>query len=239
MGRAIFSLPFAVKAILFDLDDTLYDRDQVYADWARTFVRTAFPIADSAGRQAIIDLLVELDNHGYALREPLFAQLLSHYPELTIPHETLVKDYQRDFLSTIQPVETTTRLLRLLAEFGIPFGIITNGSHRQQQKIVQLEIDSYTSCVFISRLFGVEKPDATIFLAAAKELQVAPEEVLFVGDHPYNDIWGAHQVGMRTAWLPRAYPWPAELPRESIDLTLTSLTDLLSFETFSTSPPLK
>ena len=45
-------------------------------------------------------------------------------------------------------------------------------------------------------------------------------------DHPINDIVGARSVGMRTAWLHRGKPWPADAGREP-DLALGSLAELL------------
>jgi putative hydrolase of the HAD superfamily len=102
------------------------------------------------------------------------------------------------------------------------------GQNRQLRKIEILELHQLTSCVFVSQLFGSEKPDAAIFLAAAAHLHVSPDKVLFVGDNPYNDVWGAHRVGMRTAWLQRAHPWPSILAPHLADMTIWSLQDLVT-----------
>ncbi|BCL82234.1 hypothetical protein ccbrp13_46990 [Ktedonobacteria bacterium brp13] len=71
----------------------------------------------------------------------------------------------------------------------------------QRRKIERLHLDQLTSCIFISEAFGVKKPEAAIFLAAASYVNLPPEQILFVGDHTYLDIWEAHAVGMKTVWL--------------------------------------
>lgn len=227
MDQVTLSLPFGARAILFDLDDTLFDREAAYFHWATAFVQATFPANSSMQAQETVAWLVELDDHGYAPREAIFAGLQQRYPALTTPLPVWLEEYHRGLLDMIEPSQAVSELLRTLTESAIPFGIITNGLSRQQQKIERLGFDQLTSCIFISRLFGAHKPDPAIFLAAAAHLQVSPSEILFIGDHPYNDIWGAHQAGMRTAWLQRAFPWPDALPSTIIDLTLHSLAELL------------
>ncbi|MGH2507486.1 MAG: HAD family hydrolase [Ktedonobacteraceae bacterium] len=227
MDQETFSLPFGTRAILFDLDDTLYDRDAAYADWANVFVQATFPAMNAIQVGEAVALLIELDDHGYASRETIFAGLRQRYTAFTTPLPLWLEEYHCGLLSMIELSQAVSSLLHALAGADLPFGIITNGSARQQRKIEQLGFDQLTSCLFISHLFGIHKPDPAIFLAAADHLQVPPSEILFVGDHPYNDIWGAHRAGMRTAWLRRAFPWPDMLPPQIIDLTLHSLAELL------------
>lgn len=229
-SQRIVALPFEVEAVLFDLDDTLYNRDRAYSNWASSFARAYFPQMDSHALQAIIAALIEWDDHGYAARNYIFEQLLQRYPSLNATLDDLLAVYHQGFIKAIEPEATTIQVLQALTKACIPFGIITNGSARQQQKIEVLGLVGQTSCIYISHLFGAHKPDTTIFLAAAAELQVPPEKILFVGDHPHNDIWGAHQAGMHTAWLQRSYAWPETLPEQIRDLTLQSLLELLIAE---------
>ena len=227
MEQLSLTLPFGVKAVLFDLDDTLYDRDAAYSAWAQTFVPLAFPAVDALRAQEIFAALIELDDHGYAAREALFVGLHQRCPELTLSLAACLEVYHQGLLQAIAPSPATTDFLEALTGAALPFGIITNGSARQRHKIELLGFDQLTSCIFISHLFGAKKPDPAIFLAAASRLQLPPGEILFVGDHPLNDVWGAHRSGMRTAWLRRATPWPETLPTAIADLTLDSLSELL------------
>lgn len=221
--------PYQTTALLFDLDDTLHDREKAFHRWATSFAQTHFPSAKSSSLQEAVDLLVSLDAHGYAPRERLFGEFQRSYPSLHTSVETLVEMFYQQFP---QHVELDAQLCELLSTFQsahIPFGIVTNGSSRQQQRIEALGLDRLTSCIFISELFGAEKPAASIFLAAASCLQVQAEQVLFIGDNPVTDILGAHQVGMRTVWLRRFIEWPSTLPHNCADTTMNSLEELIAF----------
>jgi len=88
--------------------------------------------------------------------------------------------------------------------------------------------DRLTSCIFISEVFGCKKPEAKIFLAAASCLGVATWDVLFVGDNPYADIWGAQRVGMKTAWLHRGRAWPSNISSTPADIIIGSLEELFT-----------
>ncbi len=227
MDHTTFTLPLGARAILFDLDDTLYDRETAYHTWATAFVQAAFPASDPNQAQEIVALLVKLDEHGYAARETVFAGVQQRYSTLTTPLATLIADYDSAFIAAIEESQAARTLLQALLAAAIPFGIVTNGSPRQQQKIERLGLDRLTSCIFISHFFGAKKPEPAIFLAAAACLGMAPGEILFVGDHPHNDIWGAHRAGMRAAWLRRASSWWPETLPTCADLTLHSLAELL------------
>lgn len=69
------------------------------------------------------------------------------------------------------------------------------------------------------------KPHIDTFLCLARCSGVPPQHVLYVGDNPRADIQGAHNAGMRTAWVNRSTsPWPASLPSPSLELR--EVTDL-------------
>ncbi len=228
---ATVSLPLNTSAVLFDLDDTLHYRSKAFRGWAQWFARTHLPERDEAQITALAEYLIELDAHGYTPRDQYFLQLRQKYPELPIVHETieqLIADYQREVLKHTAREAEIFALLQALKDAGVPFGIVTNGmAHQQQRKIEVLALQHLASCVFISEVFGAEKPEQAIFLAAARCLEMPPERVLFVGDHPRNDIWGARQVGMRTVWVQHpGREWPEELARNVVDLTVGSLAEL-------------
>jgi len=56
----------------------------------------------------------------------------------------------------------------------------------------------YFASIIISGDYGYRKPDPRLFQAALAELQVRPEEAIFVGNDRFRDVFGARQVGMKT-----------------------------------------
>ncbi len=191
-----------IRAVLFDLDDTLYERRVAFRNWATHFVGEHGSGLNAAQTADIISELEAIDGNGYGDRYRFVARLAEQFPSLTGSPDEILERFRVGFMEQLSLSPDDRDLLQTLRANDIPFGIITNGSTiPQTRKIKHLGLDTLTDCIFISESFGVKKPDPAIFRAAAKCLGVAPESILFVGDHWENDILGAKRVGMQTAWL--------------------------------------
>lgn len=59
----------------------------------------------------------------------------------------------------------------------------------------------YFDPVIVSGDYGYRKPDTRLFQQALKQLQVQPEQALFVGNDMYRDVFGAQQVGMKAIFF--------------------------------------
>jgi len=55
--------------------------------------------------------------------------------------------------------------------------------------------------LIISSDLGFRKPDRRIYEAALAKMDLWPEEVIFVGNDMYRDVWGPHQLGMKTVFF--------------------------------------
>jgi len=62
-------------------------------------------------------------------------------------------------------------------------------------------IDSYFHPIVISSDYGFRKPDPRLFQAALGGIGAAAEEVLFVGNDMYRDVFGARQMGIKTVFF--------------------------------------
>lgn len=216
----------AVRAVLFDLDNTLFDRDAAFAAWAHAFAADRFAAETPARQAEVAHRLIALDDHGYVTKEVLFTQARALYPALTEEIHALCERFYREWLIYMTLEAETRTLLDALDAAGIPFGIITNGPVHQNLKIDQLGLRRRLRCLFISAEFGCSKPDSRIFRAAADALGVSCDQILFVGDNPIADIVGAHDVRMITAWLHRGAEWPSDQAEVRADLILGSLSEL-------------
>ncbi len=64
------------------------------------------------------------------------------------------------------------------------------------------------------------KPNSQLFLGLLAQLNVSPEEAVYVGDRQYEDVKGAGQVGMRTVWINRTGAEPApDLPAPDYNIS--------------------
>lgn len=91
--------------------------------------------------------------------------------------------------------------LQVLSDAEMKLGMITNGfGEFQTHNINALGIASYFDVILVSEIEGVRKPDPEIFLRALRMLDLMPEEAVYVGDHPVNDVQASRQIGMNGIW---------------------------------------
>jgi putative hydrolase of the HAD superfamily len=97
-----------------------------------------------------------------------------------------------------------------------PVASLTNGNADLERIGLRMHFAHHIN----ARDTGVAKPDARIFLTAAEQLGVAPDQILHIGDDPELDVVGARDAGLRTAWINRlGHPWPSTLgPKPDLDL---------------------
>jgi putative hydrolase of the HAD superfamily len=217
------------KAVLFDLDDTLYGRSDSFARWAHSYIQNTLKINNEEEARALLAHILSLDDNGYGSKMAVIEEVWRHLPRHR--RRTTIQEFTLRFYNELIDHSTldkaSLQLLSALDERNIPWGIVTNGSPRQWIKLEKFGLKERTNCLFVSGTFGREKPDATIYLAAAECLNTAPSDILFVGDHPINDVIGPHRIGMRTAWLHCGKPWPAECGKEPPDFVIDSLNELV------------
>lgn len=100
--------------------------------------------------------------------------------------------------------ENTHEALGRLRAAGLRLGIVSNSDGRVDQALTAAGLRQYFDVVVDSSVFGTEKPDPAIFHAALRQLDVAPEEALYVGDLYEVDVVGARAAGMEAVLLTSA-----------------------------------
>jgi HAD superfamily hydrolase (TIGR01549 family) len=198
-----------IAAILFDLDNTLLDRDATFRAFAARFVARYFPELGAGQSRELIERLVLLDEDGYRSKPELFGQLLEELPFAPgVTAEELLAFYAEHYVESAAAMEGAEELLRLCRAAGLRIGLVTNGrTSIQLGKLRRLGWEDRFDAVLVSEAAGCRKPDRAIFERALNELKAKPEEALFVGDHPANDVGGAHGAGIGAVWLRRNQPW--------------------------------
>ncbi|WP_230414182.1 HAD family hydrolase [Collimonas silvisoli] len=200
--------PAAIKAVLFDLDDTLWPIEPVIAraeqllfDWLRDHapaVTRQFTIESL--RQQRLDLVASNPVFKFDLWQLRHAALTSAFNSVgedagKVDAAMAVFSEARHAVTPFDDVEPAlARLSRRL-----PLGTVSNG-FADLDKIglaqhFQVSIAAYS--------FGCGKPDPSIFHAACTALDVAPEQTVYVGDDPLLDVVGAQQAGLQAVWINR------------------------------------
>ena len=120
--------------------------------------------------------------------------------ELDISQE-LTEIFSRDYQKAYSLAPGAWEVLRRLQNQEIPMGIVSNNHAGVRNVLKEQGILSYFQTVVISEEAGVYKPDPEILRLACAQTGTAPEDCIYVGDHPF-DILCAHDAHMPVAWLP-------------------------------------
>jgi putative hydrolase of the HAD superfamily len=122
--------------------------------------------------------------------------------------DRIFDDYRRHYEANARPFPDALPCLDALA--SRPMGIISNGDSTQQRnKLRNAGLLDRFRPVVVSGDIGVDKPDARIFLEAARQAGCAPGECVYVGDRLETDALGSARAGMTGIWLNRAGRQPA------------------------------
>jgi len=89
----------------------------------------------------------------------------------------------------------------LIKDRSLELVILSNGYARYQIPILEVTgLNSYFTHVYTSDIIGVLKPDKEAFLKIKKE---TPNYILHCGDKLVEDVGGANQAGLKSAWVNR------------------------------------
>ncbi len=192
-----------IKAILFDLDHTLFDRHGTLTALAPLLRRT-FAVNPALSDAEVARIWCTADDHWvYDGWNYIFAYLCENGVFVKPP---AYDDYRsfvfRAFAGTAVPFDYVLPMLQGFKKEGLLVALITNGQHALQYAKLNLTGLRYVfDEILVSGDFGVEKPDKELFLIACEKLGIAPAEAVYVGDNRKNDVDGAKGAGMRAVWL--------------------------------------
>ncbi|WP_219375771.1 HAD family hydrolase [Bacillus mycoides] len=191
--------------MLFDLDDTLLDRDKA-VDKLFSIILEEFygDVEQHAVKNEMLQKSKEYDkkSYGHSDKVKVLESLFDEFP----PKYRLPRNYIQDFWNNNFPKcfsinQKTINIINTIKSH-IKVGIITNGStQRQKAKIINTNLNRYFDTIIISEEAGFSKPDKRIFELAVNKLNVQSEDVLFVGDDLEKDIAGCQNANIKGIWF--------------------------------------
>jgi putative hydrolase of the HAD superfamily len=196
------------RAILFDLDGTLFDREATVLELVQDQYRRFGSELAHVPAETYMRRVLELDAHGYADRADVYGEAAKEFGLSGALANRLIDDFWENYYALGRCFPEVLGVLGNLRLLGIRLGIITNGRVSvQERKIRQLGLTELFEAVLISEREGVGKPDARIFEHALQRLDVTADQAWYVGDHPDTDIRGAFDAGLTPVWRYTTY-WP-------------------------------
>lgn len=149
----------------------------------------------------------------------------------------LITEAQAAYVAPVQaivrPLEGAAETLAALRARGLRIGLFSNtvwpGTFHMAD-LAHWGLAEYLECALFSADVAAWKPAARVFEMSLQALDLRPEEAVYVGDHPYFDVYGAQQAGLRGVWI-RSAEWALhqQLGIDIVpDATLERLPDLLT-----------
>jgi uncharacterized cofD-like protein len=190
-----------IKAILFDLDDTLFDCcgslvEAARRRAARAMVQGGLPCSEEQAYQMQLQLAEE---HGP--RFDVFDAMVSHFGMEEALTEVALAAYNSGQVSDIEPFPDVPETLAELRAQGYTLLLYTTGVYaRQQTKIAVLGLEECFDDILINDYeTGHSRDDCFLHLLEAHHLK--PQEVVCVGDRIQTEIKTANSLGMFTVQM--------------------------------------
>jgi putative hydrolase of the HAD superfamily len=218
-----------IKAVVFDLDNTLLD----FMKMKNTAVEAAVSRMIFSGleikKEIAIDKIYSIyDSKGYEYQEVFDQFLIDTIGK--IDYKILASGiiaYKKAKESSLMLYKNVNETLLTLTRMGLRLAVISDAPSREAWvRICSVNLEHTFDAVITLHDKGIHKPSPEPFKEAIKSLNVKPEETFMVGDWPERDIIGAKNVGMRTAFA--KYGDTFNTKNSGADFVLNDISDLIN-----------
>ena len=207
-------LPTHPRAVLLDVGDTLVRPDPSWRDvYARVFADRDIEASAEAFGAAFRAAWDEWAHEGpfEASEEASFQRLMEldrlvfdrlGYPDLP---ESFFREVDEAFQerSAFFVFPDVIPALDAMQAAGLRLAVVSNWGWAAPELLQTLELARHFEVLSISARVGYQKPHPAIFEHALRLLEVAPDEVVHVGDDPTADVQGARRAGIAAVLIDR------------------------------------
>ncbi len=190
-----------IKAIIFDLDNTLIDRQKAFKEMLIRKFSSLFD--DKKLIESMVEDIIKWDDNGTVERIIVFKKWASKYDVTCITPEQLDKDWANES-GTVAFLydDVKDTLIKLKEKYKL--AILTNGNvASQRRKLNTINIYDLLDFSLVSSEYIVKKPDKQIFEYTAKQLGLNTNECVYVGDNYNIDVLGSRNAGMTPIYVSR------------------------------------
>ena len=225
-----------LKAVFFDIDDTLYSTTDFVARARRAAVDAMRRHGLRLPAGHILRELQEVISEFSSNHDHHFDKLLLRFPRRAydgvnpaVMVAAAVAAYHDAKFRFLRPFPEVPEVLRRLAKTDLIRGIITAGLVvKQAEKLVRLGVYGLLTptAIFISDQIGISKPNPKLYQRSCRELGIPPREAMYVGDHPAHDVDPVRKLGMISVLVKSEGRHAKERGRAKPDYKITNMKQL-------------
>ncbi len=223
--------PGILKAVLFDMDNTLFDFVAAKLEACReiiSFIGTEK--GDTAEEPSELFRYFLRGTYGFEDYENIRDYMQERNLFTIKGYRKCCEIYENEKLQNLELYPTVTDTLGKLKELGLKLVIITDAdTHHALARLTRVGLLNYFDFVVAADMTGTKKPDPAHFLFALETLKIKPEETLVVGDSIKRDIVPAHKLGFKTAYAAYGDWRPGEVTDKCFDFRLSTFSDMLIY----------
>lgn len=191
-----------IKAVLFDLDNTLIDfmkMKRICSEEAvSAMIDGGLPLSKKMGVKLLFETYKEYGIENQKIFQEFLKRVMGKVDEKILAKG--ISSYRKVKTGFLKPYPNVLSTLIKLKENGLKMGIVSDAPELQGWiRLADMEIIHFFDIVVTLGESGKLKPSKKPFLLALRKLHLKPHEILFVGESPERDIKGAKSIGMKTA----------------------------------------
>ncbi len=218
-----------IKAVIFDLDNTLVD----FMKMKRRAIEEAIPAMIDAGLKITPEEADRLIDEIYKERGIEYQQVFDIFLQKvlnTVDYKILsagIVAYRRAREAALIPYPHVYPTLNKLLKMGIKMGILSDAPGKEAWlRLAYMNFHHIFDEVVTFEDTKVRKPHPAPFQAILKKLKVDPDEAIMVGDWAERDIVGAANLGIKTAFA--KYGDTFETKEHKADYVLNDISELIN-----------
>jgi putative hydrolase of the HAD superfamily len=217
-----------IKAVVFDLDNTLMD----FMKMKKRAIEEAIPAMVDAGLEITPEIANKIIDEIYTEQGIEYQQVFDEFLNRVlkkVDYKILsagIVAYRRAREASLIPYPKVYSTMFKLIKMGVKMGILSDAPVKEAWlRLAYLNFHQIIDVVVTFDDTGKRKPSPEPFKLLLSRLEVAPEEALMVGDWVERDIVGAAAVGMKTAFA--RYGDTFNTKSHNADYELSDISELI------------
>lgn len=217
-----------IKAILFDVDNTLVDFMQMKHKSCEAAIEAMRGAGLKISKQDALKLLYEIYNKYGIEYQLIFQEFLKRTKGKVDPRLLAhgIIAYRKIREANLTPYSgTIPTLIKLSHKYKL--AIVSDAPRMQAWlRLVQMNLDGFFDVVVTRGDVKRQKTHFAPFRAALKALNIKPEEALMIGDKIPRDIETAKKLGIKTCYARYGDTHLRELGKSGADFEINDISEL-------------